>query len=66
MDLVEFFLGVDLVFFKGCRVGRQCFLRDEGVVGSVFFLEKHHYPFYLQVGPLLGTLGGSWPLMEKS
>ena len=41
------------------------FLRDEGVVGS-FFLEKHHYPFDLQVGPLLGTQGGSWPLLEKS
>ena len=43
----RFFLGVDLVFlrgaglvsfFKGCRVGRQCFLRDEGSVGSVIFL----------------------------
>ena len=45
---LSFFLGVDLVFFKGCRVGRQCFLWDEGVFGSVFFfLEKHHYPFDL-------------------
>ena len=54
-----FSLDVDLVFFKGCRVGRQCFLRDKGVVGSffVFFLEKHLYPFDLQVGPLLGTQG---------
>ena len=40
-----FFLRCGLSFFKGCRVGRQCFLRDEGVVsflrgaglvGSVF------------------------------
>ena len=52
------------------------FLRGAGLVGSdfqgmkgwsaVFFLEKHHYPFDLQVGPLLGTQGGSWPLLEKS
>ena len=40
-----FFLGVDLVFLRG-----------EGLVG-LFFLEKHHYPFDLQVGPLLGTRG---------
>ena len=42
----QFFLGVDLVFFKGWRAG------------SAFYLEKHHYPFDLQVGPPLGTQGG--------
>ena len=64
----RFFLRCGLNFFKGCRVGRQCFLRDEGGGGwqCFFFLEKHHYPFDLQVGPLLGTQGGSWPLLEKS
>ena len=49
--LHDFFLGVDLVFCKGWRAGRH------------FFFRKHHYPFYLQVGPLLGTQGGSWPLL---
>ena len=42
--LLDFFLGVDLVFFKGCRIARQCFLRDEGVVGSVFFFRKTPLP----------------------
>ena len=50
-----------LSFFKGWRAGwRVCFL---------FFWKKHHYPFDLQVGPLLGTQrggGGSWPLLNKS
>ena len=36
------------------------FLRGEGLVG--IFLEKHHYPFDLQVGPLLGTQGGVGPI----
>ena len=55
-----FSLGVDLVlvFLRGAGLVIS-FLRDEGVVGSVFYLEKRHYPFDLQVGSLLGTQGGS-------
>ena len=49
-----FFFGMDLVFLRGL-----------GLVG-IFFLEKHHFPFDLQVGPLWGTQGGSWPLLSKS
>ena len=45
MTPARFFLRCGLSFFKGYKVGRQWFLRDEGVVGSVFFLEKHYYPF---------------------
>ena len=30
----------------------------KGWLAVFFFLEKHHYPFDLQVGPLLGTRGG--------
>ena len=38
---------------------------------GLFFLENYHYPFDLQVGPLLGTQGEggggeSWPLLDKS
>ena len=37
---------------------------------GLFFLENNHYPFDLQVGPLLGTKGEgggeSWPLLDKS
>ena len=45
--------------------GKTFPIRVEGLVG-IFVLEKHHYPFDLQVGPLLGTQGGSWPLLNKS
>ena len=44
--MLDFSLGVDLVFFRG--KGWSAF----------FFLENYHYPFDLQVGPLLGTQGG--------
>ena len=38
---------MDLVFLgRGGRAG-----------GAFFFLENYHYPFDLQVGPLLGTQG---------
>ena len=37
---------MDLVFLGGGRAG-----------GAFFFLENYHYPFDLQVGPLLGTQG---------
>ena len=41
-------------FFRcGLSFFRGSFLRGEGLVG--IFLEKYHYPFDLQVGPLLGT-----------
>ena len=57
-DPCPIFLGVDLVYLV--------FLRGEGLV-SIFFCEKHHCPFDLQVGPLLRIQGGgSWPLLEKS
>ena len=47
-------------FFFRCGLSFYlAFLRGEGLVGVVvFFLEKHYYPFDLQVGPLLGTQGG--------
>ena len=50
---LSIFFCVDLVFLRG-----------EGLVG--IFLEKHHYPFDLQVVPRLGTQAGSWPLLDKS
>ena len=40
-------------FFFRCGLS---FFRGEGLVG-LFFLENYHYPFDLQVGPLLGTQG---------
>ena len=39
---------MDLVFLGGGRAGGAFFF---------FFLENYHYPFDLQVGPLLGTQG---------
>ena len=59
---------MDLVFLKGAGLGGMLFKGCRGGP-QVFFLkktEKHHYPFDLQVGLLLGTQGGSWPLLEKS
>ena len=52
----RFFLGVDLVFFKGCRVG-SVFLRDEGVVGSVFF-RKTPLPIWFAGWPPFGNTRG--------
>ena len=53
----RFFFRCGLSFFRGGRAG------------GAFFLENYHYPFDLQVGPLLGTQGEggeSWPLLDKS
>ena len=41
----RFFFRCGLSFFRGGRAG------------GAFFLENNHYPFDLQVGPLLGTQG---------
>ena len=56
-------------FFFRCGLS---FFRGKGW-SAFFFLENYHYPFDLQVGPLLGTQGGggggereSWPLLDKS
>ena len=40
-------------FFFRCGLS---FFRGGGLVG-LFFSENYHYPFDLQVGPLLGTQG---------
>ena len=51
-DLLDFFLGVDLVFFTGWRA-----FFTGWRAGRHIFFRKHHYPFDLQVGPLFGTRG---------
>ena len=49
---------MDLVFLGGGRAGGAFFLVFRGGrAGGAFFLENYHYPFDLQVGPLLGTQG---------